>query len=505
MATVDNKKIAKNTIMLYIRMLLIMAVTLYTSRVVLKILGIDDYGIYNLIAGFVTLFSFISNALISSMQRYFNICLGKDDKEQYKQIFSSSIVILLFFCLVIFLLGETIGLWFINNHLNLPEGREVAAFWVYQFSLLTFVANTIRTPYQASIIAHESMSFYAYTGIAEVLLRLCVVFALQLFVIDYLILYALLYFLLVVVINIVYLVYCKRKFTECSFVKADNKKLFRELLSFSGWSIFGQSAIVIKNQGDAILINHFFNVAANAAMGIASQVTGAIDMFVTNFQTAFNPQLTQSYTDDNKLTHYGLISRSAKFSYFLLLAMLLPVVFNIDFILSLWLSEVPQFANYFIVLILIGYLLNALSTPLFVSVLASGHIKGYQVSVFIIFILGLIGSFAVLYLGFEPYSIACVGVFVQLFLLCSRMGFAHRYSSYSPMTFFRNVAWRIIIVSLLSLICPLFFFYMPKSMAMSILSICIDIVWTLIAIYVFGLDNNEKKFAKGLFNKMINK
>ena len=159
MSQVDNKRIARNTIMLYIRMLLIMAVTLYTSRVILIILGIDDYGIYNLIAGFVTLFSFISNALISSMQRYFNICLGNKDKEQYKLIFSTSIIILLFFSLIIFVLGETVGLWFISNHLKIPEGRELAAFWVYQFSLLTFVANTIRTPYQASIIAHESMSF----------------------------------------------------------------------------------------------------------------------------------------------------------------------------------------------------------------------------------------------------------------------------------------------------------------------------------------------------------
>lgn len=505
MASVDNKKIAKNTLMLYIRMLLIMAVTLYTSRVILEILGIDDYGIYNLIAGFVTLFSFISNALISSMQRFFNICLGNNDKELYKKIFSASIIILLIFSLIILLLGETIGIWFINNHLNIPEGREIAAMWVYQFSLLTFVANTIRTPYQASIIAHESMSFYAYIGIAEVVLRLGVVFALQLFTADNLILYAFLYFLLVIIVNTVYLAFCRSKFQECRFVKAKDKNLFKELLSFSGWSIFGQSAIVIKNQGDAILINNFFNVAANAAMGIASQVTGAIDMFVTNFQTAFNPQLTQSYTDENKQTHYELISRSAKFSYYLLLVMLLPLVFNIDFILSLWLTEVPRFANYFIVLILIGYLLNALSTPLFVSVLASGHIKWYQISVFIIFILGLVGSYTVLNFGFEPYSIACVGVVVQLFLLGSRMLFAYRYSMYRPLVFLRNVALRITIVSLVSLIGPIFFLYMPKSVAISILSIGIDILWTLIVIYVFGLDNSEKQFAKGFINKLINK
>ena len=294
MSSVNTKKIAKNTILLYIRMLLLLVVSLYTSRVILKVLGIDDYGIYNLIAGFVTFLTFITNSLVSAMQRYFNVALGKNDLRNYRDVFSMSINILALFSCLILVLGETVGLWFVMNHLNIPPDRYNASLWVYQFSLLTFVANTLRTPFHASIIAHERMSFYAYISLVEVFLRLGMVFLLMILPGDHLIMYSIIYLFVIVLVNAIYMIYCSKNFQECSYKFKRDRSLFKDLVNFSGWTLMGQASVVVKNQGEAIFINRFFSVAANAAMGVATQVAGALELFVTNFQTAFILQLRLS-------------------------------------------------------------------------------------------------------------------------------------------------------------------------------------------------------------------
>lgn len=285
---VDNRRIAKNTMMLYIRMLLLMAVSLYTSRVVLAALGVDDFGIFNLIGGFITLFSSISSALVGAMQRYFNVCLGKNDKVEYQRVYSMGINIFALFSLFLLVVGETVGLWFVKTQLNIPEGRETAAMWVYQVSLLTLIVTLFRTPDNASIIAHEKMEFYAHISILEALLKLAIIFFLGRIAVDKLILYVLLYLATAVLINGVYFVYCSKKIQECRYSLMWDKTLFKSLVSFSGWNMLAGGARVLKGQGDAYFLNHYYSVAVNAAFGVASQVYNAVNLFLSNFQTALN-------------------------------------------------------------------------------------------------------------------------------------------------------------------------------------------------------------------------
>ena len=504
MSSVNSKQIAKNTIFLYIRMLLLLAVSLYTSRVILKVLGIDDYGIYNLIAGFVMFLAFISNALVSAMQRYFNVALGKKDFQNYKDVFSMSINILLGLSCLILILGESIGLWFVMTRLNIPSDRFEAAIWVYQISLFTFVANTLRTPFHASIIAHEKMSFYAYVSLFEVFVRLGMVFLLMIIQGDHLIMYALLYLVVIVLVNTIYMLYCRNNFQECRYSLKKDKALFKDLIGFSGWTLLGQASVVVKNQGEAIFINKFFTVATNAAMGVAAQVANALEMFVSNFQTAFNPQLIQSHASKDYIAHRDLLFRASKFSYFLLLIMLVPIVSNIDFILNLWLAEVPEYTNYFIVFILISYLFNALSTPFVTSIFATGNIKGYQIALTVIFVCGLITTFSVLQMGAKPYSVSIVSVFIQFALLLCRLYYAHNHVGVSFRRFISDVGVPISLVTILSIIPPCFLYSWQDNVLKVIFAIGMEICYIGLLIFFKKKKKSERKYIiNTLKNKLV--
>lgn len=494
MSSVNTKKIAQNTLLLYIRMLLLLVVSLYTSRVILKVLGIDDYGIYNLIAGFVTFLTFISNSLVSAMQRYFNVALGKNDLQNYKEVFSMSINILALFSCLILILGETVGLWFVMNHLNIPPNRYEASIWVYQLSLLTFVVNTLRTPYHASIIAHERMSFYAYISLAEVFLRLGMVFLLTIMPGDHLIMYSIVYLFVIALVNAIYMIYCRNKFQVCSYKYKKDKELFKDLLNFSGWSLMGQASVVVKNQGEAIFINKFFSVAANAAMGVATQVAGALELFVSNFQTAFNPQLIQSYASKDLDIHKKLLFRASKFSYFLLLIFLIPVVTHIDFILNLWLAEVPKYTNYFVAFILISYLFNAIGTPFVTSLFATGAIKRYQISLGIIFLSGLTIVYFALFFGAEPYSVSIVAIFIQMVLLVFRLYFTHRHIGFSYRQFGAEVLVPVVMVTILSIIPSIILKGLSTNIWQGVLSIIIEMACTGLLILFLGMSNSERNY-----------
>lgn len=494
MSSVNTKKIAQNTLLLYIRMLLLLVVSLYTSRVILKVLGIDDYGIYNLIAGFVTFLTFISNSLVSAMQRYFNVALGKNDLQNYKEVFSMSINILALFSCLILILGETVGLWFVMNHLNIPPNRYEASIWVYQLSLLTFVVNTLRTPYNASIIAHERMSFYAYISLAEVFLRLGMVFLLTIMPGDHLIMYSIVYLFVIALVNAIYMIYCRNKFQVCSYKYKKDKELFKDLLNFSGWSLMGQASVVVKNQGEAIFINKFFSVAANAAMGVATQVAGALELFVSNFQTAFNPQLIQSYASKDLDIHKKLLFRASKFSYFLLLIFLIPVVTHIDFILNLWLAEVPKYTNYFVAFILISYLFNAIGTPFVTSLFATGAIKRYQISLGIIFLSGLTIVYFALFFGAEPYSVSIVAIFIQMVLLVFRLYFTHRHIGFSYRQFGAEVLVPVVMVTILSIIPSIILKGLSTNIWQGVLSIIIEMACTGLLILFLGMSNSERNY-----------
>lgn len=503
MSAVNTKIIAKNTILLYVRMLLILMVSLYTSRVILQVLGVDDYGIYHLCAGFVTFLTFISNALVSTMQRYFNVALGRKDALYYNTVFSMSINVLIVLSAIILLLGETVGLWFVMTKLNIPSDRYDACIWVYQISLITFIVNVLRTPYHASIIAHEKMSFYAYFSFIEVLLRLGSVFLLKWLPGDSLILYAVLYMMVIILVNIAYLVYCKSEFPECRYRFNKDISLLKELLGFSGWNLFGQAAVVVKNQGEAIFINRFFSVAANAAMGVASQVTSALEMFVSNFQTAFTPQLIQSYAAKDYIAHMNLLFRTAKFSFFLLLIMIVPIVTNLDYILNLWLVEVPKYTAQFITYILISYLLNALGTPFTFSILATGKIKYYQISIACIFIAGLLFAYICLALGAEPYYVAIVSIIIQFVLLISRLYYAHEYVHISYRRFLLEVLLPCLIVTCLSLIMPWLLNKYSFTGFQFFCSIILGIIYMCLLVVLIGMNRFERNYIIDIIKQKV--
>ncbi len=500
---VNNQRIAKNTFALYLRMLLLMAVSLYTSRVILATLGVDDYGIYNLIGGFITLFSFISAALVGAMQRFFNVALGKGNKEEYQRIYSMGINIFVLFSFFLLLVGETVGLWFVKTQLNIPEGRETAALWVYQISIITLIVNLFRTPDNASIIAHEKMGFYAYISIFEALLKLGIVYLLTLIDIDKLILYVLLYLASTILINVIYAFYCRKKISECRYSLMWDKGLFKRLVSFSGWSMLSGGARVLKSQGDAYLLNHYYSVAVNAAFGVAAQVYNAVNMFLTNFQTAFKPQLVQSYAAGEMEAHYRLVSRSARMSYFLLLLIVVPVAFNLDGLLGLWLKEVPQYTKEFCFIILLVYLVDALGAPLGVSVNANGNIKGMQVWTAVLLLLGLVASFVFLRMGAFPYVVAIITFFVHFGFWCVYMYYARKLCHIGLRDYAKQVVLPVVLVSGIVVIAPILLSFVSVSRWMVLLVCAADLLWVGAVVFLIGLKKEEKAYLKQVFLSRI--
>lgn len=481
-----------------------MAVSLYTTRVILSVLGVDDYGIYNLIGGFITLFSFISQALISAMQRFFNVALGHDDHDEYHRIYSMGINIFAIFSLFLIVVGETIGLWFVKTQLNIPPGRESAAMWVYQISIITLIINLFRTPDNASIIAHEKMKFYAYISIFEALLKLGIVFLLRMVDYDKLILYVLLFMTSTLLINIVYKLFCLRSIPECRYSFLWDKNLFKQLVSFSGWSMLSGGARVTKTQGDSYLLNHYYSVAVNAAFGVAAQVYNAVNLFLTNYQTAFNPQLIQSYASGDMEGHYRLITRSSKFSFFLLLIIVVPVVFNLEGLLGLWLVEVPQYTREFCTIILMAYLLDSIGAPLAVSVSAQGNIKGMQILSSVLLLTGLFVGFFVLRKGAAPWSVAIITFFVHFGFLLTYSYYARKYTKVNLRQFAKIVVMPILVVTIFSCLLPIMVRHISGNGFWIILLRCvIDLFWVAIIVFILGLQKEERTFIYQSFINII--
>lgn len=419
-----SKTIAKNTLFLYIRMFFNMGVTLFTSRIILKTLGIEDYGIYNLVGGIVILFSFLNGAMSASTQRYLNFEIAKGDRLKVNRLFCTSFNIHLIISFLVLILGETIGLWFLNYKLNIPSDRIYAANWVYQMSLVTTVINITRIPYNAVIIAHQKMSFYAYIGIFETLLKLLIVYLLVFFSrYDHLIVYSFLLMIVNFIINIIYRGYCIRRYKiESVYHFVNDKDLMMKMTSFSGWNLFGQVANVGASQGIAMILNVFIGVTINAAVGIANQVNVAIYSFVSNFQVAFNPQITQTYAKGEIEKHNNLILLTAKMSFFLLAFLVFPVLVNTDFVLKLWLgNNLPEYVQQFTQIILFTSLVDALSGPFWIAAHAIGSIKKYQICLSLILLLNLPLAYLLLYSNLSP-----VYVFVLKFLL-NVLAFCYRF------------------------------------------------------------------------------
>lgn len=496
----NTKRIAKNTLMLYVRMLFGMLVSLYTSRVVLQALGVEDYGIYNVVGGVVAMFSIISNSLSSSVSRFLTFELGKGNMEGLKRVFSTSLTIQVVLAVMIVLLSETIGLWFLNTHMTIPINRLYAAKWVFHASVFTFVISLLSVPFSASIVSHEKMSAFAYIGILDIILRLLIVLfiAYSGLEFDRLIVYALLLVGVVCIMQAIYWNYCTRHFEECKFRLSFDSGYWKEMSSFAGWNFIGGSASLLKDQGVNILLNLFIGPVINAARGIANTVNNVLVSFSNNFMTALNPQITKSYAAGDYEYMFSLVERGSRFSYYILLIFALPVLFETEFILTLWLKSYPEHTVNFVRLILIVTLCDILSNTLINLQSATGRIRNYQLVVGSMLLMNFPLSYLCLKFGYPPESTLIVALVVSVSCLLLRLIFLRAMVGLSVNRFLRKVCMNVLLVTFVAAIIPFLIYIQMSDNVIRFLLICIVTVFcSSLTIYFVGCSANERNFIKG--------
>lgn len=500
----NNKRIAKNTLLLYLRMFIMLFVSLFTSRVVLQVLGETDYGIYNIIGGVVILFSFLNSALLSATQRFLNYNIGRKDEEAAHHVFCMSMNTYIILAGIFLVLSETVGLWFVNTQLNIPADRIHAAYWVYQFSLVTFIINLIRVPYNASIIAYERMDFFAYLSLAEVVLKLLVVYLLYVATFDKLIFYSLLYAIVPLFITWWYKKYCYRHFTISHYKWFWDKKMFKQLFSFSGWSLFGSLANLSANQGLNILVNIFYGVTVNTAMGIANQISSHVFQFISNFQMAFNPQIVKNYAANEFNRLYKLMFMASKVSYFLLLIIGLPIMLNMDAILEIWLVSVPEYTAIFSQLILCFFLIEALSAPLWMFVQATGKIKNYQILMATLIFLNIPLAYIVLHLGMPVYYVWVVRIVVNIIVFTVRCVYIKNKYNFPILDFCKNVMLPVGIVTIISVPLSIILRHVIHGYWNQLILSCVMTIFvSVITIGLLGLNKKERSYVIGIIRAKL--
>ena len=502
----NNRRIARNTLLLYLRTIFVMLITLYTSRVVLQTLGVDDYGIYSVVGGFVSMFSLISSALTNTIMRFITFELGHGDKERLNRIFSTGINIQIVLAIISILLIESFGLWFLNSKMNIPPERLYAANWVLHCSAIVFAVNLLNIPFHAILVAHERMSAYAYISILEVVLRLLIVYLLYISQWDKLIIYAILQTIVAIIIRIIYGAYCTRNFQEARYHRVHDNSLVREMFSFAGWSFFPNTAYLFNTQGINIAINMFFNVGVNAARGIATQVQGALMQFVDNFTMAMNPQITKLYAAGEKREMERLVIRGAKFSYLLALMICLPVLIETEYILELWLTEVPAHTVAFIRLAVVGTLIDRLGNTGYTACMATGNIKKYVIWITSIGFLVFPVTVLVYYLGapvettYIVYAIVYIGVdAVRLWIMKGLLNF--------PVgEFIQETISKIIIVTIMAIVVPIVFIYIVKpSFLRFVFSVFLSVISVALFSYTIGLNQSERVTIKSKAIALVKK
>ena len=492
----NNKRIAKNTMLLYFRMGIIMLVQLYTSRVVLHTLGVEDYGIYNVVGGVMAMFGFINGAMSSATSRFITFALGKGDRKHQNDVFCASVNVHIIISLMIVLLAETVGLWYVETKLVLPPDRSVAAVWVYQCSILATLVMVMSVPFNATIIAHERMSAFAYISIIEVILKLLIVYLLVVTPYDKMLFYAILVFVIQLSVLCCYAIYCYRHFEETKYHFRLGGKLEREMGAFAVWSFWGNFAAVTYTQGLNLMLNFFFGPVVNAARAVAVQVQNAMTQFVTNFQMALNPQITKSYAQGKLDYMYNLMHRSARFSFYLLLMLAVPIQMETHRILAIWLVEVPEHTVVFLRIMLAVGLVYTLSNPLIILAQATGKVRKYQLVAGGVLLTIVPISYICLCMGLPAYSVFLVhfaieGIdfFVRMYLLRGMCGLSVRRYILSVCVVVTRVA---VIAYIPSILINLF---LPDDTLGSIAVITLSLFFTISAIFLMGLTNNERQFA----------
>lgn len=493
----SNKRIAKNTILLYVRMFFVMCIQLYTSRVVLQALGVENYGIYNVVGGIVTMFAFLNAAMNSSTQRYITFYLGKGDKSELQEVFSNCMFIHAILAVVIIVLSETVGLWFLYNKMVIPAERIDAAFWVFQMSIITTVVLIFSTPYNATIIAYEKMSAFAYISIFEVILKLLTAFILLFSKWDNLVLYAVLTVIAQLIVRFIYVHYCNRYFSITKIVYRFNKQLFRSMTSFIGWNVWGGLSNVLYSQGLNILLNLFFGPVINAARGIAVQVQGVVQQFAFNLQTAINPQITKSYAIGELKSMRDLVYRCSRYTFFLLLIISLPIFLETSLLLNLWLTTVPEWTVSFTRIMLCIIMVDSVAAPLMTSSAATGNVKLYQTIIGGTMLLIVPVSYLFLKLGYNPSVVFFVHLAFCLITFVLRLIIVRPMILLSIREYIKVALWPCFKSGLLAIIIPtVLYMLLPNTFTNGVLVLLSSIIFSVIAVYLLGITHNERAFIK---------
>lgn len=492
----NSKRIAKNTLLLYIRLIFTMAVGLFTSRVILATLGVEDYGVYNVVAGFVMMFSFFTSSLGAAISRFLTYELGKGESDKLQRIFSTSVNVQLLLSVAILALAEAIGIWFVNTKLNIPADRLYAANWAFQCAILSFIFNLISVPYNAAIIAHERMSAFAYISILEVSLKLLIVYVLYISPIDKLITYSILFAAAGLAIRLVYGGYCRKHFVECRYQAVIDKPMLKEITGFAGWNLLGSGAYLFNTQGVNIVMNLFFGVTVNAARGIATQVEGVVRQFVTNFTTALNPQITKSYAAGNMEYMYTLVCRGAKYSYFLMLVFVVPFMFEADIILRLWLDNVPEHTSIFLRLTMIGTLCDILGNSTANACWATGKVKKYYLWIGTIGSLVFFISYALFALGFPAYTSYVVFIVIYIILIFVKLYIIKGLIDFPMAMFYKETLLRILPVTICTfMFASLAYSNLEESIGRMLLTVLLSTIALGISTFLFGLEQSEKQIV----------
>ena len=490
--------------MLYFRMFFLMILGLFTSRVVLHALGETDYGIYNVVGGVVALFTVISGALTTAVTRFITFEMGKGSEAQLNKVFSTAVNVQILLCAIIIILAEPIGLWFIDNRMTIEPDRIPAARLVMHFSLLSFVVNLMSVPQMASITAHEKMSAYAYIGILDGALRLAAALIISKASTDRLVLYAVLMAVALIIVRCAYGIYCRVNFPECRYRFIYDKSLIRQMFSFAGWSFIGSASGVLRDQGGNILVNIFFGPAVNAARAVAVQLNGAIQSFITNFMTAVNPQITKSYASGDHAYMFSLMRKSSRFSFYLLLILALPILFNTDSIMSVWLETVPAHSVLFVRLFLIFTLCESVSQPLITSMLATGNIRNYQIVVGGLQLLNLPVSYLCLKSGAAPESTVMVAIVISQICLAARLLMLEKMIGLSVKEFISRVYLNVIYVAAAAIVIPLIIsFFLPDGILWTLLSVVVSALSAALSILFVGCTAVERNELVGFIRSKI--
>lgn len=497
MPSPNNIRIAKNTMYMYLRMFAILIVSLYTTRIVFNVLGVHDFGIYNVVGGVIVFFTFINNSLAGATQRYITAELAEGTIETQREVFSAAIISHLIIGLVIVFLGETIGLWFLNTVMNIPEERMTVANVVYQLSILTTFISILQAPFNATIMAHEKMSIYALFSIFDVLFKLAVAFLIQAIKGDKLIIYSILITLVGIINILLYRFYCYQAFQMCRFKKIHERNIFKGLFSYMGWALFGTATYLGTNQGVTMLVNYFHGVVVNAAMGISNQIVSVVSQFVSSFQVAFRPQITKNYVlkDSRELAKLTIIA--SRVTAYLLLVLLVPICFEIKDFLGLWLGDYPHYAVEFCLLTLICIYFESICNPLITLITSDRNIKTYQLTVSIIYSTNLIFCWIALSQCVVPYIVIVVRLAVDLVLVLSRLKLMrNKWYDFPIKEWLKKVIFKPLVVAVIPITISLFIHRLPVASIWIRLFVFsgISIIICALCVYFLLLQKEEKDF-----------